>query len=357
MLLSNYDLTKNHGEFVHLNMLKDTLLKVGKIDTSTIASDVFEIDKVGVTKDNAVISYTTTSGQNKTYTVNFFNEYVKENDDTNRLVSQYFTYQNNEIIKITLNYDNGQTKEINVPEKINNYISTYFGEHVTLDNNPVTSISFADNSITVNSNAGNKTFDLNKPFVPDIKSFTMGFSGTLYFTTGGATLKMGLSMSSNFLIVNGKGFSSNSNALTTLESPFDATDINTVSIDDGLFNNTSIDATHLLTASIGKINDNDQLTLDTTVKANGLYLLPDQTNNENPSVNAQIVNLTVADQPESVYNNLTTLASVTGKSSHTLFKLGDTGHFMDAFLSISPSGANEGTIYFNASFGKKIYLH
>lgn len=357
MLLSNYDLTKNHGEFVHLNMLKDTLLKVGKIDTSTIASDVFEIDKVGVTKDEAMISYTTTDGQKKTYTVNFFNEYVKENEDTNRLVSQYFTYQNNEIVKITLNYEDGQTKEINVPEKINDYISAYFGEHITLDNNPVSSISFADNSITVNSNEGNRTFDLDKPFVPDIKSFTMGFYGTLYFTTGGAKLKMGLSMDSNFLIVNGNGFSSNTQAVTNLESPFDENSINTVSIDDELFNNSSSEATHLLRASIGKINDSDQLTLDTTVKTNKLYLLPDNTEYRQPSVYAQLINLTKNGQGESVYGNLSTLASVTSESSHTLFKLGDTGHFMDAYLSIQPTGANEGTIYFNARFGKVIYLH
>lgn len=369
MLLSNYDLTKNHGEFVHLNMLKDTLLKVGKIDTSTIASDVFEIDKVCVTKDKAIISYTTTSGQKKTYTVNFFNEYVKENENTNRLVSQYFTYQNNEITKITLNYEDGQTKEINVPEKINDYISRYFdehinnyigdylGRHITYQAAPVTDIAFQEDEIVVRTESGSNTYDLARTYVPDIKTFTMGFRGILYFTTGGATLKMGLSMSSNFLIVGGKGFSSNTQAVKTLESPFDENVFNTVSIDDDLFNNSSSRATHLLRASIGKINENDQLTLDTTVNDNGLYLLPDKINFLQPSVSAHLINLTMSDREESVYTNLSTLTSVTGQSTHTLFKLGDTGHFMDAYLSITPSGQNEGKIYFNARFGKKIYLH
>lgn len=359
MLLSNYDLSKNHGEFVHLNMLKDTLLKVGKIDTSIIASDVFEIDKVGLTKDNAMISYTTTGGQKKTYTVNFFNEYVKENEDTNRLVSQYFTYQNNEIIKVTLNYEDGQTKEINIVDEINNYIRSYFGAHITLNNNPVNSISFSDNSFSVNSENESKSYELGKINVPQIYSIRYFFNGVLKLNNdvNGNILKLGLNINQTNVSINQfKQVTTFNNVNHFLSKPF-SNNKNSITISNEIYNENGLPKEEY-SVKIGTI-ENGKIVLNSKDNENlDLYLSNEIYNNVEPSLriefkdetNNQSIDITKEDGLELIDNTMFQYNT----SSH-LLNISGTNHFIDVGFSIDRAGMDSAFIFLNVRFSEPIY--
>lgn len=359
MLLSNYDLTKNHGEFVHLNMLKDTLLKVGKIDTSTIASDVFEIDEVGLTKDNAMISYTNTGGQKKTYTVNFFNEYVNENEDTDRLVSQYFTYQNNEIIKITLNYEDGQTKEIDVPDEINKHIKAYFGAHITLNNNPVKSISFRDGSFSVNSENESKSYELGKINVPQIYSIRYFFSGILKLNNAvnGNILKLGLNINQTNVSINQfEQVTTFNNVTHFLAKPF-SNNKNSITFSNEIYNDNGLPKDEY-SVQIGTI-ENGKLVLNSKDNENSvLYLSNEQYNHSDPSLrvefkdetNNQLIDITkehgldLLDNTMFQYNTSSHLLNVSG-----------TNHFIDVSFSISKESMDSAFIFLNVKFSEPIY--
>lgn len=277
LINKDYDFKKNHGYFVHFNMLKDTLLKVGKIDTSTIAADVAQIDKVGITKDNAKISYINDSGQNETYTVNFFNEYVQDGNDTNRLVSQYFTYNNNSLFQITLNYENGQTKVINVPDEINKYIKAYFGTHITLNNNPVNSIAFSDNSFSVNSENESKSFNFNNAKLPQIYSLSIRFTGVIKcIDSEQRSMQLGLNIEKDCLSINGVSTSTYSIIDPAFRSPYNGA--NTVSFDDNIFSNEPFflnNGFYIFKSTLALTNSNDEFVLNKNQKYNTFFVLND----------------------------------------------------------------------------------
>lgn len=357
LINKNYDLKKNHGYFVHFNMLKDTLLKVGKIDTSTIAADVDQIDKVGITKDNAKISYINDSGQNKTYTVNFFNEYVQDENVTNRLVSQYFTYKDNSLFQITLNFENGQTKVINVPDEINKYIKAYFGTHITLNNNPVNSIAFSDNSFSVNSENESKSFDLSIPPLSQNYFLSIRFYGKVqYNNAANESIKIALKLHENYFDINGYTFSTFVNS-KPFYLPFESLDGEFL-INEKIFKETQIsNRTRYVVSPIGTFNnESNKITLNKNIGKNRFYVLSEQYEYLDPHLEVQLIDMNTGKEL-SLFDNISLLTRLTSLSENKVIKLGDTGHFISFELTITPSGNREGSIYLTTYFDNWVYEH
>lgn len=359
LINKDYDLKKNHGYFVHFNMLKDTLLKVGKIDTSTIAADVAQIDKVGITKDNAKISYINDSGQNETYTVNFFNEYVQDKNDTNRLVSQYFTYKDNSLFQITLNYENGQTKVINVPDEINKYIKAYFGTHITLNNNPVNSIAFSNNSFSVNSENESKSYDLDKPNVPKIYSIRYFFSGILKLNNqvDGNIFKLGLNIQQTNISINQfEQVTTFNNTSHFLEASFNDRK-NSIEFNEKIYqvNGTP---TNYYSVQIGTI-ENGRLTLNTKDNENStLYLSNEQYRGTEPSLriefkdetNKQDIDITKEQGLDLLDNTMFQY-----NTSYHLLNISNTTRFIEVGFRIEKPSMDSAYIFLDVKFSQPIY--